>query len=56
MAKKELQLSKRIARLQKMQQLFKYWHVVHMPFAIIMLVIVIIHVSVTLALGYKWIF
>lgn len=56
MAKKELQLSKRITRLQKMQQLFKYWHVVHMPFAIIMLVIVIIHVSVTLALGYKWIF
>lgn len=56
MAKKELQLSKRISRLQRMQQLFKYWHVVHMPFAIIMLIIVIIHVSVTLALGYKWIF
>ncbi len=56
MAKKELKLSKRISRLQKMQRLFKYWHVVHMPFAIIMLIIVIIHVSVTVALGYKWIF
>lgn len=56
LAKKEFQLSKRISRLQRMQKLFKYWHVVHMPFAIIMLIIVIIHVAVTLALGYKWIF
>ncbi|WP_241244319.1 hypothetical protein [Flagellimonas marinaquae] len=56
MAKRELRLSKRISRLETMQRLFKYWHVVHMPFAIIMLVIVIIHVSVAWAMGYKWIF
>lgn len=56
LAKKELKLNKRIKRLKKMQQLFKYWHVVHMPFALIMLVIVIIHIAVTVALGYKWIF
>lgn len=56
LVKQEIQLSKRIARLQTMQRLFKYWHVAHMPFALIMLVIVIIHVGVTLALGYKWIF
>lgn len=56
LAKRELQLSKRITRLHKMQKLFKYWHVVHMPFAIIMLVIVVIHVAVTVSLGYKWIF
>ena len=56
LAKKEFQLSRRISRLQRMQKLFKYWHVVHMPFAIIMLIIVIIHIAVTLALGYKWIF
>jgi len=55
-AKKEFSLTKKIARLQKMQKLFKYWHVIHMPFAIIMLAVVIIHVAVTLALGYKWIF
>lgn len=55
-AKKEFVLTRKIARLQKMQKLFKYWHVIHMPFAIIMLVVVIIHVAVTLALGYKWIF
>ncbi len=54
--KEEKVLSKKIARLEKMQQLFKYWHVAHMPFALIMLVIVIIHVAVTVAFGYKWIF
>jgi len=52
----ERSLSKRINRLQTMQKLFKYWHVAHLPFALIMLVIVIIHVAVTLAFGYKWIF
>lgn len=56
MAKEEMALASKIGRLQQMQKLFKYWHVVHMPFAIIMLVIVLIHVGVSLALGYKWIF
>jgi len=54
--KEEIKLKQRIKRLEYMQQLFKYWHVAHMPFALIMLIIVLIHVAVTLALGYKWIF
>ncbi|WP_244592977.1 hypothetical protein [Pukyongia salina] len=54
--KNERTLSRKISRLQTMQKLFKYWHVAHLPFALIMLVIVIIHVAVTLAFGYKWIF
>ncbi len=56
MVKNELSLSRKIGRLETMQRLFKYWHVAHMPFALIMLIIVIIHVGVTLTLGYKWIF
>jgi hypothetical protein len=56
MVKNERSLSRKINRLQYMQKLFKYWHVAHLPFAIIMLVIVIIHVAVTLVFGYKWIF
>ncbi len=56
MVKHEISLSGKIARLQTMQQLFKYWHVIHMPFALIMLIIVVIHVGVTLAFGYNWIF
>lgn len=56
LVKNEISLSGKIARLQTMQRLFKYWHVAHLPFALIMLVIVIIHVGITLAFGYKWIF
>ncbi len=54
--KKEISLSQKIAHLGTMKKLFRYWHVAHMPFALIMLIIVIIHVGITLALGYKWIF
>lgn len=56
LVKHERSLSRKISRLNTMQKLFKYWHVAHLPFALIMLVIVIIHVAVTLAFGYKWIF
>ena len=54
--KEEITLTQRISRLKQMQEIFKYWHVAHLPFALIMLIIVIVHVVVTLAFGYKWIF
>lgn len=56
MVKEEVNLAGRIERLEMMQKLFKYWHVAHLPFALIMLIIVVLHVGVTLAFGYKWIF
>ncbi|MFZ1686876.1 MAG: hypothetical protein WAU70_05630 [Flavobacteriales bacterium] len=56
MVKEEFALSHRIGRLLLMQKLFKYWHVAHLPFALIMLIVLIIHVAVTLSFGYKWIF
>ena len=56
LVKKEIALSNRITRLQTMRRLFKYWHVAHLPFAIVMLIIMVIHVGVTLAFGYRWIF
>lgn len=52
----EILLNRRIDRLNVMKNLFKYWHVAHLPFAIIMLAIMIVHVIVTLLFGYKWIF
>lgn len=52
----EASLERRIARLKKMQKLFTYWHVAHLPFAIIMLLIMLLHVAVTLVFGYRWIF
>ncbi|MGE5424043.1 MAG: hypothetical protein ACM3N9_01695 [Syntrophothermus sp.] len=56
LVRKELSLNRKIERLSSMQRLFKYWHVAHIPFAIVMLIIMIIHVAVTIALGYRWIF
>jgi hypothetical protein len=47
---------KRIRRLEMMKKLFQYWHVAHLPFALVMLIIMIIHVGVTIAFGYRWIF
>lgn len=55
LVKDELSLNRRIDRLLLMQNLFKYWHVAHLPFAIVMLVIMIIHVGVTMVFGYRWI-
>ncbi|HLO89794.1 MAG TPA: hypothetical protein VK172_01395 [Lentimicrobium sp.] len=52
----EASLERRIARLKKMQNLFTYWHVAHLPFAIIMLIIMLLHVAVTIVFGYRWIF
>ena len=55
-AQAEIILSRRLGMLHTMQSLFKYWHIAHLPFAIAMFVIMIIHVGVTIAFGYKWIF
>jgi hypothetical protein len=52
----EISLNHRIARLQTMQKVFRYWHVAHLPFALVMLVIMVIHVAVTIIFGYRWIF
>jgi hypothetical protein len=52
----EDQINRTIKRLDKMQRLFGYWHVVHLPFAIVMLIIMLIHVGVTVLFGYRWIF
>jgi hypothetical protein len=54
--KDEKTLKRQIDRLVTMQNLFKYWHVAHLPFALIMLVIMVIHVTVTIIFGYRWLF
>jgi hypothetical protein len=52
----DIKLNRKIEWLTTMQNLFKYWHVVHSPFALVMLIIMVIHVGVTIVLGYRWIF
>ncbi len=54
--KSKVVLSRKIALLKSMQKLFGYWHIFHLPFAILMLIVMLIHVGVAIAFGYKWIF
>ncbi len=55
LVKDDIKLNRRIERLATMQNLFKYWHVAHLPFALVMLIIMVIHVAVTVVFGYRWI-
>lgn len=52
----DISLNRKIDRLVLMQNLFKYWHVAHLPFALVMLIIMLVHVVVTIVFGYRWIF
>jgi hypothetical protein len=46
---------RRVAFLGHFRQMFHYWHVIHLPFAIIMFIIMLVHVGVAVAFGYTWI-
>lgn len=54
--KNEIVLTRKMHWLVSMQNLLRYWHVAHLPFALVMLVIMIIHVIIAVTFGYKWIF
>jgi len=54
--KEEIKLNRRVGRLDTMKNLFKYWHVAHIPFAIVMIIIMFIHIGITIYFGYTWIF
>jgi len=56
LVRNEMSINRRMDRLVLMQNLFKYWHVAHLPFALVMLVIMVIHVAVTIVFGYRWIY
>jgi hypothetical protein len=56
LVKHDIKLNRRIGNLNRMQKLFNYWHVAHLPFALVMLIILAIHVAVTIVFGYRWIF
>ena len=49
-------LTRRIGSLDLFHKLFHYWHVIHKPFAYIMIIILFLHVGLTLFMGFTWIF
>lgn len=49
-------LKRRILFLDQAQRLLNYWHVIHKPFAVVMLVIMCVHIAVAVLFGYTWVF
>jgi hypothetical protein len=56
LAKEKSLLHRRIAFLNSMNRALHNWHVIHKPFAYVMVVIMIVHIVVAVSLGYTWIF
>jgi hypothetical protein len=46
-------LSKRILFLQRTQQVFNLWHVVHRPFSYAFAILAVVHISLVLYMGYR---
>ncbi|MEI7812219.1 MAG: hypothetical protein WCJ01_07315 [Ignavibacteria bacterium] len=54
--KSKIVLSRHIGQYRTMQKLFRYWHVAHLPFALVMFIIMVVHIVIAVYFGYKWIF
>lgn len=50
----QLHLEQQIVLLRPFQKLFRYWHLLHLPMAIAMLIIAVLHIAVATAFGYGW--
>ncbi len=49
-------MQRQMASLAITQRLFRHWHMFHLPFAIVMFVIMVVHIIVAFLFGYGWIF
>ncbi|MBT3180465.1 MAG: hypothetical protein HOB40_06570 [Candidatus Marinimicrobia bacterium] len=54
--KQDIKYTRQIAFWDAAHTIFHYWHVIHRPFAYIMIIIMLIHIGVSITLGYTWIF
>lgn len=54
LARREMALMQQARMLGATQRLFRFWHVVHRPFALAALGAVVIHVTVAVAMGATW--
>ena len=55
LARQKAKLRRRMAFLSQAHKYLHYWHVFHKPFAIVMLVIMVVHVAVAILFGQRWI-
>jgi len=49
-------LERKCATLETANAVFHHWHVIHKPFAWVMILVMIIHVVVVVSMGYTWVF
>jgi len=54
LARQALLRRKRV--MEKAMKILHYWHLLHVPFVIILFLILLIHVYVTVTMGYRWMF
>lgn len=47
--------TRRLQLFHQIRDLFHWWHVFHKPFAIIMILVMVVHVAVAVSLGYTWV-
>jgi hypothetical protein len=52
----ERRLEQQLRVLDPFRRTFRYWHAFHLPLAVVMLLVLIVHVGVAVAFGYTWIF
>lgn len=51
---RQAKIEQQILLMQPFQRLFRYWHVFHLPLAILMFVILAVHIAVAAMFGYAW--
>lgn len=56
LAARRNRIDEQLVLLPSFQRLFRYWHNLHLPLAVVMFVVLAIHVAVAVALGYTWSF
>ena len=52
LVERQLTVEHQMAHLMPFQKLFRYWHILHLPLAIAMFVIVAVHVTVATLFGF----
>lgn len=55
LALEEARLGAQVTHLEPFRRLFRYWHVFHLPLAIVMFLILAVHVTVAILFGYAWV-
>jgi hypothetical protein len=54
LAARRSRLDEQLLLLPSFQRLFRYWHNLHLPLAVVMFVVLAVHVGIAVALGYTW--